>query len=173
MARTNRNYESIYDGNAARKVAVRETPEVQERRQRRNNVVALTEKELRASRRKAVNPMKTAATLVAVVIGFVMVAGVVAGQVQLTELTQEIETAQTELQQLQSVQIQLEMEAAGSANSAEIEEYAKSVLGMTKITNDQVTYISLAGEDQGVVTEANNGNGIFARLWHSISTWLA
>ncbi len=173
MARTNRNYESIYDGNAARKVAVRETREVQERRQRKNNIVTLTEKELRASRRKAVNPMKTAATLVAVVIGFVMVAGVVAGQVQLTELTQEIETAQTELQQLQSVQIQLEMEAAGSANSAEIEAYAKTVLGMTKINNDQVTYISLAGEDQGVVAEANNGNGIFAKLWHSISTWLA
>lgn len=172
MARTNRHYESIYDGNAARKVAVRENHEAVERRQHRNNVVTLTDKELRASRRQAIKPMKTMATLVAVVIGFVMVAGVVAGQVQLTELTQEIETAQTQLEQLQSVQIQLEMEAAGSANSTEIEEYAKSVLGMAKISNDQVTYISLAGEDQGVVSSASD-SGFFARLWHSVSSWLA
>ena len=172
MARTSRHYESIYDGNAARKVAVRETRDVERRRQPKNNIVTLTEKELRASRRQAINPMKTMATLVAVVIGFVMVAGVVAGQVQLTELSQEVEAAQTELQQLQSVQIQLEMEAAGSANSAEIEEYAKNVLGMTKISNEQVTYINLADEDQGIVTEAAN-SGIFARLWHSVSSWLA
>ena len=44
MARTSRHYDSIYDGNAARKVAVRETREVERRRQPKNNIVTLTEK---------------------------------------------------------------------------------------------------------------------------------
>lgn len=173
MARSVRSAgaKDIYDANAARKIEVRQ-PERQTRPRKRENLIRLNEKQLRQARRKNVNPFQVLKIVSSVAVCFVLVAYVIYGQVQLTELTNEIETSQTQLTELQSVQIQLEMDAASGKNSEDLEAYAKNVLGMTKINNDQVTYVSLAHGDQAVLANEDSGKNIFEKLWNTVSSWL-
>ena len=58
---------------------------------------------------------------------------VVYNQVQLTELTDQINTTTQQLEEAQSTEIQLNMEASQKMNGAAVEEYATNELGMSKV----------------------------------------
>ena len=164
---TSRN-EDHFDGNAVRKIAVREVPD----RAKKNSVVHLSEKQLRQARRKGINPLKSAITIFCVSIAFALVASVIGGQVQLTELTESINEATGSLNELQSVEIQLQMKATSNMNVDEIEEYARAQLGMGKINNNQITYVNLAQQDKGIVVEKTD-KGFFANLWNTVTSWVS
>lgn len=94
-------------------------------------------------------------------------------QQQLAELTDQINTATQTLEQSRSVEVQLNMVAARKMTVAEIEAYAASVLGMSKITNSQVTYVNVAGEDKGtVVQDVDSGSGL-DRFLYRLSVWFS
>ena len=83
------------------------------------------------------------------------IGAIVFSQVQLTELTEQINTTTTALAEQESIAVQLEMQAAEKMNTDEIEAYARETLGMEKATEGQTTYISLAQEDAGTVVQEN------------------
>lgn len=170
MAQTKRSNRRIdsYDGNAARKIAVREVKE----NKRKLNIVRLNEKQLRQSRRQGTNPIKTVASIVVVSLAFTLIASIIYGQVQLTELTSRINAATTSLSELESVEIQLQMKANSSLDVNEIVNYAQTNLGMEKIKNSQVSYINLVSKDQGVVVEETT-KGFFSSTWDLITSWLS
>ena len=85
--------------------------------------------------------------VVLVIVG--AIGAVVFSQVQLTELTDEINTANESLSQEKSIAIQLEMQAASKLNTEEIEQIAREKLGMEKVADGQTSYISLTQDDEG------------------------
>lgn len=165
----NKRNTGIYDGNAARRIERQRVNKTAEKKKR--NIVKLNEKQLRVARRQNIDTGKVARSIVGVAAIFLMVAYVIYGQVQLTELTYEIENSQQELSELHSVQIQLEMEAAAGKNSDEMREYAETVLGMGAVRGDQVTCISIAQDDEAVLSDEGFGS-IFKKLTNTVSSWL-
>ena len=75
---------------------------------------------------------------------------VVYNQVQLTELTDQINTTTQQLEEAESLEVQLNMEASQQMNGSQVEEYATQELGMKKVVSDQVTYVNVAEEDQAL-----------------------
>ena len=132
----------------------------------KNNVVEFSEEDKLKARRRKHNPFKlllggVSAAVVTVIIGFIIV-----GQVQLTELNQQIISAQETLEDTQSIYTQNQMKLEANLSNAEIEKYAAS-LGMTKASNAQKEFISLEGGDKAEVSVQKSEN-IFTQFIESI-----
>ena len=104
---------------------------------------------------------------------FITVVSVVQSQVLLTELTQEINTVTDDLAKAESVEIQLNMQAALRMNDAQVEQYAAGKLGMSKISGTQVTYINVARADQGRVLQDLDGGSVLDKLLASLRSLFA
>ena len=102
---------------------------------------------------------------------FATVITVVYNQVQLTELTEQINTTTKQLEEAQSLEIQLNMEASQKMNGAAVEEYAKKELGMGKVSSGQVTYVDSAQEDQGTVVRETADSSWWEQLWDTVRSW--
>ncbi len=140
-------------------------PGEEEREESREKVVELPKKELHKNKRPRRNPLKMAAATLCFGVILATVTTMIYNQVQLTELTEEINTAAQSLQEAESLEIQLNMEAAQEMNGAQVEEYATNELGMSKIQSGQVTYVGSSQEDQGdVLQEATQGSWM-DQLW--------
>ena len=132
-----------------------------------NKVVTLPQDELNKIRRRKHNPLKLAVgsiggLSVALVIGFIIV-----GQVQLTELNQEIISAKATLADCQSIYTQNQMKVESKLSNAEVEEYAENVLGMTKASNAQKEFVTLSSGDKAEVSANESGN-LFTKFVDSI-----
>ena len=164
------------DGNTVRKAVPQEVPlrvrkkDLKAEKKRKQNLIRITEKQIRKSRLAGVNSKSAVATIALVVLFFGMMFGLFFGKVKLTNLYSNIEAKQEELAQLQSLQVQLEMEMTSDKSSSELEKYAKSVLGMTKATSDQTYYVNLTGGDTAVIEEEES-SGVLERLWKTICSW--
>ena len=98
---------------------------------------------------------------------------VVYNQVQLTELTDQINTTTQQLEEAESLEVQLNMEASQQMNGSQVEEYATQELGMKKVVSDQVTYVNVAEEDQGAVVRQARGGSFLDKLWSTVVSWFA
>ncbi len=106
--------------------------------------------------------------VVLVIVG--AIGAVVFSQVQLTELTDEINTANESLSQEKSIAIQLEMQAASKLNTEEIEQIAREKLGMEKVADGQTSYISLTQDDEGTVVQAEKTPNLLDRIWQVLQS---
>ena len=136
-------------------------------KKKKTNVVTFSEEDKLKSRKRKHNPFKLilgglSAAVVTVIIGFIII-----GQVQLTELNQEIISAQATLEDTQSIYTQNQMKLQASLSTAEIEKHATEVLGMTKASNAQKEFISLEGGDKAEVSVQKSEN-IFTQFIESI-----
>lgn len=131
-------------------------------------VLRMTEKEMRRSHRHNAHMAKTLANLTLVMVVMGAIGAVVFSQVQLTELTDKVNTASASLTEQKSIAVQLEMQAAARMNTDEVETYARERLGMEKVTEGQTTYINLAQDDAGVVLQENEQPGVLKELWNTI-----
>ena len=95
---------------------------------------------------------------------------VVYNQVQLTELSDQITTTTKQLEEAESLEIQLNMAAAQMMDGAAVEKYAQEELGMSKVTGNQVTYVDVAREDQGTVVRETSGGSLLDKLWSAIQS---
>lgn len=136
---------------------------------RRNaKVIEINERELRRSHRRNVNAVRAIISLCAVMVVLGAVGMIVFSQVQLTELTAEINSVTRQLTEEKSVAVQLEMQAAAMMNTNDIETYARDRLGMEKVTEGQTTYIYLAHDDAGTVLQKNEQPGTLQEAWNSL-----
>lgn len=159
--------QSVYTGSAAPKRKGDEVHKKQIKRKPKNNVVSIPEQELLKNRKRRHNPLKLTVgflggAAVTAVIGIIIV-----GQVKLTELNQEIITAQETLEDAQSIYTQNQMKLESNLTNAEIEQYAEEVLGMTKATNAQKEFVALSGGDKAEVSSQKNEN-IFTQFIDSV-----
>ncbi|MER2079953.1 MAG: hypothetical protein ABS876_00350 [Ruminococcus sp.] len=136
-------------------------------KKKKSNVVKFSEEDKFKSRKRKHNPVKLilgglCGAVVTVIIGFIIV-----GQVQLTELNQQIITAQATLEDTKSIYTQNQMKLEASLSTAEIEKHATEVLGMTKASNAQKEFISLEGGDKAEVSAQKEEN-LFTQFIESI-----
>ena len=165
--------ESIYDGNTVRKPAEKQKskPKHMQTRRQREKLLKMTEKQIRKARYSGVNRVKAVSTTALVVIAFVLVFEVILANVQLNELTTDINSAQSELAELQGTEIQLQMQQSSGKTGTELENYAQNQLGMTKVKNDQVVYVNLNEGDTAIIEDGGSGGNILQKIWNTISSW--
>lgn len=163
-------YQSAFDANAARDINTLPERSPRELPERKDNVVKLTEKQLRKARNAGINPLRSVLSVAAVVLVFALLTFYIYGQVQLTELTESINNAKSDLAQLESVEVQLQMKAMADINVGEIETYARNELLMEPVNQNQITYISLTNQDVGTVLN-DQGTGFFEGIWSFLTSW--
>ena len=150
-----------------------EQPREEPKKRSQENVVELPEDELKKNRKPRRHLLRRAAAVLCFGVVFSAVTLVVYNQVQLTELTEEINTTAKQLEEAESLEIQLNMEASQQMNGSQVEEYATQELGMKKVVSDQVTYVNVAEEDQGAVVRQASGGSFLDKLWSTVVSWFA
>lgn len=139
----------------------------------RPNVRKLTEQELKKNARPQRHPFRAMAATACFAVIFATVLTVVYSQVQLTELTEQINVTNNALAEAESLEIQLNMQAAQKMNGAEVEEYAVNQLGLTKISGTQVTYVNVAQQDKGTVVQDTDGGSFLDQALATIRSWFS
>jgi predicted lipid-binding transport protein (Tim44 family) len=137
----------------------------------KTKVVTLPQDEIVRIRRRKHNPFRVfvASVTGALITGIVAV--IIIGQVQLTELNQQIITAEETLRNIQSTYTQVQMAVQSKLSTSEIEKYAKDKLGMNKAENVQNEFVSLSEGDKAEISEDANQNffqkiiNAFTGLW--------
>ena len=122
----------------------------------------------RSRRRKSNFPRIAIGVLFGIAIAFIVVS-IIHGQVQLTELNQEIADAKAQLAEQQSVYTQLEMKVDSSISTTVVEDYAKNNLSMNKATNSQKEFVQLSDSDKAEVTLSADKN-IFETIAEAFSS---
>lgn len=148
-----------------------EQPREEPKKRSQENVVELPEEELKKNRKPRRHLLRKAAAVLCFGVVFSAVTLVVYNQVQLTELTDQINTTTQQLEEAQSTEIQLNMEASQKMNGAAVEEYATNELGMSKVVSGQVTYVDVAQEDAGTVVRQATGDSFWEKLWSTVRSW--
>lgn len=130
---------------------------------------AKSKKGIRRLKRRKSNFLRIAAGVVFGLIAVVIIASIIHGQVQLTELNQEIIDARANLSELQSRHTELEMKIAESISSDKVSRYATEVLNMSKATVSQKEFITLREGDKAEVILKEDKN-IFERFIDAITS---
>lgn len=161
--------ESMYtNGTAAPKREKESVHKKNKKTSRVSKVVKLPEDELNKIRRRKHNPLKIALGSVTGAAAAFVVGIIIVGQVQLTELNEQIVDAQNTLANAQSVYTENEMKVEAGLSSSAIEEYAENNLGMTKASNAQKEFVSLSGGDKAEVFSQKDEN-IFTQFFDSVA----
>lgn len=145
--------------NEAYDMGLFETAEpVKREREKKNNVLNVP-KETFLSKSNAKQKVITTAKIVSFALIIVSVVGVIIqGQVQLTELNQQIADATASLSEKESEFTQIQMKVESKLSSPVVEEYALGTLGMSRADGYQKNYISLSEGDKAEVMQEENNN---------------
>ena len=120
-------------------------------------------------RRRKSNFIRIAAGVAFGLVAVFMIASIIHGQVQLTEMNQELADARAELSEKQSIYTELEMKVEAAISNSAVEQYAQENLHMTKASNSQKEFISLSEGDKAEVVLSEDKN-IFERIIDAISS---
>ncbi len=167
---TDRGYDlSLFEseGSAARKKkAAPKTHQV-----KKNNVIELSAPMFDKSERRKHNVGSIILGFVCAAVITLCVGFIIKGQVELTELNQQIASAHTQLEEVKSEYTQMQAKMEASLSTAAIEKYAQQELGMSKATAQQKEYISLSEGDKAEVYTEKKSNvftqmvDFFGSLW--------
>lgn len=156
---------SLFDTSAEETIKVKKK---KQKEKNNSNVVTLPQEELHKIRFRKHNPFKVFVGSAVVCAITAVVIAIIMGQVQLTELNQQIITAQNELSNQQSVYTQTQMAVQSNLSTSEIQKYAEEQLGMTKASNAQKEFIELSDGDKAEITQDTKGD-IFSQIANAIS----
>ena len=134
----------------------------------KNNVVKITNEQIYIIRKRRHNPLKLAVGVVFGAVVTFVIATIIQGQVQLTELSKEIASANKELSIQQSIYTEMQMKANATLSPSVIDEYAVNKLGMTKAINSQKEFVNLSEGDKAEITQTQNDN-IFTTIANAIA----
>lgn len=142
--------------------------------ERPDNIVELPERELKRNARPKRHPIRAMAAALCFSVILATVVSMVYGQVQLTELTEQLNTTTAALAEAESLEVQLSMQATEKMNGSQVEDYAKNTLGMAKISEGQVQYVNVTQADKGtVVEEIEGGAGLIDTILNTLRSWFS
>lgn len=159
---------AIQNGNEAYDFALFEPKRQQEVPQKQNNIIKLPKEKLEENRRPRINPVKAFSTFLFLAVMLGIVGTIVYGQVQLTELTEQINTQTKVLNENKSVYTQLKMKSDSQLSLQAVESYAKNTLGMKTVDQNQVEPIELSKGDKIQVVQDAGSKGWLDSVWNSI-----
>ena len=122
-------------------------------KKKKSNVIRLNEKQLRRSHRRNAHAFRTILSLGVVLVVVGAIGAIVFSQVQLTELTENINDANALLAEQQSITTQLQVKVESQLSLRSVEDYAQNQLGMQNAANNPITYISLANGDKAEIIQ--------------------
>ncbi len=165
------NHSAAYDLNLFKDNTAKKLPKEEQKNSRENKVVTLPQEELMKIRKRKHNPFVLLLGGVATAVITLIVATIIVGQVQLTELNQKVITAQETLENSKSTYTQLQMAVQSKLSTSEIENYAENNLGMSKAENAQKEFVSLSEGDKVEISEDANKNFILKTIEAIKSLW--
>ena len=111
--------------------------------------------------------------VVYLIIGFAIFFGISYRNAKIDENFDKVQTLKSELEAIEKENAQMEVAIESSLNLTNLEQQARSILGMQKLTNKQTEYITLpktdyieAASEQVVIEENTN---IFEKIGNFIS----
>lgn len=132
-------------------------------------VVAQPSQSARAKARARDRVMAVIKTTAVVVILVAVVVTMLYSRAVLTEVSQKISAAATELEEAKSEGTRLSAELESKVSLRNVEEYATQVLGMSALNKQQVTYVDMGKGDQIELTAASPKLTIFDRIRLAVS----
>lgn len=162
---------SLFEARYDNTVPVRE-PEA-ERPERASNVIELPKAEPEKNAKHKLHPMRGLAAVFSFAVFVAIAVAMVYSQEQLAMLTEQINAATETLAESESLEVQLNMQAAQKMNGAQVEAYAADELGMSKISSGQVTYVNVAQQDKGAVIQNADGVSVIDRLFSKLRAMLS
>ncbi len=141
--------------------------------QQKSNIIRLPQEELERNRRPKHRSLKVFSMCLFLTVMLGIVGTFIYGQVRLSELTNEINLSTTELAEQQSLYTQLKMKSQAKLSLQTVEEYAETQLGMRKIEQNQVEYISLSQGDKCQVLEGGQSGNWLTSAWNFIEQLLS
>ena len=161
------------NSNEAYDFALFEPKRQQEVPQKKSNIIELPKEKLEQNRRSKVNPVRAISGFLVLAVMLGIVGTIVYGQVQLTELTEQLNTATKTLNENQSVYTQMKMKSESKLSLQAVENYATDKLGMKKIEQSQVEPIELSKGDKTQVVQNEQNKSWLTSLWNSIAQLLS
>ena len=151
-----------------RKYSIRENSAAAERQGPRHskteNVITPPKKAWKHAKQRRVHPLQAAMWVVGFCAIMGLVVSMVYGQVQLTELTNNVNAEITLLNEANTKEIYLNTKTLAQYDLSEVEKYATQSLGMSKINESQITYVNLAEDDVGTVLLETETSGLTSLL---------
>ena len=161
------------NSNGAYDFALFEPKWQQESLQKKNNIIEIPQEKLEQNRKTGAKPFRAVSYFLALAVMLGIVGTYVYGQVQLTELTENLNTATKTLNESESVYTQTQMKADSQLSLETVENYATNKLGLQKIAQNQVEPISLSKGDKIQVIQSGKGKNWLSSLWNSIQHLLS
>lgn len=155
-------FETHYDNTVPARVPNKERP------RRASNVVELPQREPEKNASPKRHPFRLFLATVCFAAFAAIAVAMVYSQEQLAMLTEQINAATQTLEESQSLEVQLNMQAAQKMNSTQVEEYAVNELGMNKISGQQITYVNVAQQGRGTVVQSTDGGSFLDKLLSKI-----
>lgn len=123
-----------------------------------NNVVKIPEEKLEKIRRIKISPLKLLYSIMgtAIVTGAIIL--IIQGQVQLTELNQQVSNTMELKAELESLNTQTEMKVEAKYSPSLVESYAVEKLDMEKADMFQKDYIRFSQGDKAEVSKPESDN---------------
>lgn len=168
------NYSEAYDFSLFEERYDNTAPAVEPRRKRdeKSNVVELPKNEPEKSTKPKRHPVRAMTAVISFCFLLALAVAIVYSQEQLAMLTEQINVATETLAESESLEVQLNMQAAQKMNGAQVEAYAADELGMSKISSGQVTYVNVAQQDKGAVLQNAEGGSLIDKLLAKLRAWL-
>ena len=123
---------------------------------------------MQKSKKKRIRLGGTFITVLAVFLVFSLMAYSVYCRAICNEKTAKLSVLQDQYEELLNREKQLNISLAAKADLRLVEDIAINQLGMSKLEQHQIEYVSLDSSDKAVVIE-NDDNGIFADLFKNFS----
>jgi len=156
------------NGNEAYDFTLFEPKRQQEVPQKKSNIIELPKEKLEENRRARNNPLKAVSGFLALAVMLGIVGTIVYGQVQLTELTDQLNSTTKILDENKSVYTQLKMKSDSQLSLETVENYATQKLGMKKIEQNQIEPVELSKGDKTQVVQNGAGQDWLTSLWNKI-----
>ncbi len=137
--------------------------------EKKNTASDSRQKHHKRIRRRKSNFLKISGAVVLAFAIVLVVSLIIHGQVQLTELNQQITNAQKTLEEKQSLYTQLEMKVDASISTSVVEDYAQNTLQMSKVENSQKEFVSLSQGDKVEISQEQE-KGLFETIGDAISS---
>lgn len=134
--------------------------EVVPKKEEKNNVIKLP----KSKTRKKVCPVNFLFSAFLSITAVAVIVMMIHSQVNLMELTEKINKANKTLNESKSTYTQLEMKVDSQLSLPAVENYAKNVLDMHRISPCQVEYVSLSEGDRSEIDEQSSKENILEKV---------
>lgn len=133
-------------------------------KKKKNNVVKMQRKKPHIKPKTRITPITALYSVVISAIVVSVFSVMVYSQIQLTELTDKINTVDKALAESKSTYTQLKMRVESQYSLRSVEEYVENELFMKKVEPSQIEYIALSSCDKAELKNKVNKDSIFDKI---------